>query len=181
MVHCQQKSASFMLPFLILLGLLGFGCNGDRSRGPVDDTERRYLADAKAVLVLLNASIEESIHQVSLDFRPTDLVNTPRIFNLFVEYDPEQLELADYDPGVAALEADKEVIVQDDPQRGRIRVLVMAGAVLNTNPISSGTLAQLRFRKKTDEPTELRFDTSVQVAAPAEAMDQITFGPPLAL
>jgi len=160
---------------------VSIGCNQGSAQPPAREGESTFLGTPAAVLVLAEKSRTLAEREVVLDFAPTDHENLPRIFDVYLEYDPERAELVGHEPGLAAGEAGKEVMVQDDARRGRVRILIMAGAALNANRIGAGSLAQLRFRKKTNQPTELRLDTSVQVAAPAEAMNQMTFGEPLVL
>ena len=114
---------------------------------------------------------------VTLRFERKDNLDGPRAVEAFVHHS-EHLKLASSQPGLAAQEAGKQVIVQER-EPGMLRVIVYASTNLNT--LDSGALAELEFERVTPGEAVVDFISDKVSLAPADAARGMTLSEPLIL
>ncbi len=110
---------------------------------------------------------------VSLQLYQPDIALQPELIEAFIHFDSPALEWNDVTLGQAAFDADKEVF-PNIAGEGYLRVVLLSG--FNINPIGSGELALISFRRDSVDPVNLRIDRVDSRFAPQEADDALDIG-----
>ena len=128
------------------------------------------------VLQLSAAQLEPGVTTVAVVLRQPEPNLRPRLFELFLSYDPEALlwDEASGERGPALVEANKGLIVQQIDV-GRLRLV---GLGMNADRIPDGTLLSIRFAPTgpVEAPTPLAFELESSVLAPMSANEALTLG-----
>jgi len=128
------------------------------------------------VLRLAGERSEPGVVIVAVHLRQPDAGLRPRLFELFVQYDPVALawEEGSEERGEALAEANKGLVVQRIAE-GRLRLV---GLGMNADRIADGVLLTTRFSLAgpAGEPTALVFELEDSILAPMSANEARTFG-----
>lgn len=139
------------------------------------DTDKKYLVEGRAVLDLELLDHSSNKMVLGVVFHPVDGNNLPRILDLRLNYDASALVFESHEIGAAVIDAAKNLSVRNQPDQGKLRIVVMGGN--HANAIDAGVLVALTFSRSGSATGLVSFETGHQVAAPANAVRQITYGP----
>ena len=169
---------------ILILGILliSFGCNGENTRDLNSRDTSQIADDIKRSdgNALLGAVVELKLSDVEsecldLVYSTSNNIGQPRIAEFWLSKS-DNLDIKGATTGIATEGSQKQLIIQQ-PKSNLVRLVILATD--NTNPIQSGTLATLKFKKTDDKPARVEILTDKPIFAPAEANEGLVVGDPL--